>query len=351
MATFAHEGAHDLVELVRDGRAITERRGADIETRSYASDTGARDMFDARVLRLYAQAWHLAVGDADFGLPAACDPAQERAILTATDDRAARLAVYTDWLIERGDPCGELASLRARHEREPDPALGGLIQRVELERGRALFGLFECEPDPALGPIQRAAPGRLSFERYDKPRLGRTELLRPRWADGWIDALDIGTSSGTLVALALLAPMARFVRGLHFHRGVSKRVRIALARALRAGQIRWVSLATERDAQLVLDLLPGLERVRMSVRMAATGHPTVRRLEIATFGVTALSGVWPCVETVAVRLTPHLVVPRVDDLLPPAALPALRTVELSGEPAACDAFAAQLPLTLHLVRT
>ena len=46
------------------------------------------------------------------------------------------------WLIERADPCGELASLRRRNEADKDPALAALIQRMELQHERALFGLL-----------------------------------------------------------------------------------------------------------------------------------------------------------------------------------------------------------------
>ncbi len=89
----------------------------------------------------------------------------------------------------------------------------------------------------------------------------------------------------------------------------------------------------------------------MSVRnRAPRGHPLVRRLELTSFGAMGLVGTWPRVDTVAVHLQRHFTVPKPADLLS-AALPALHTIELSGDAAACDAFAAEVPRSLHLVRT
>ena len=52
--------------------------------------------------------------------------------------------------------------------------------------------------------------------------------------------------------------------------------------------------------------------------------------------------------TVALTLTPHMVVPNLRFLRP---FPSLRTIELSGRPADCDAFALEVPPSVHLVRT
>src|SRR5205823_2220712 len=97
MATFARDGATFQTELVRDGRALREQRKTDVRKQTYASEIEARAAFDRRVIELVDDGWGLVTPDADFGTPVARDPAQERAILAATTDRAELLAVYNDW--------------------------------------------------------------------------------------------------------------------------------------------------------------------------------------------------------------------------------------------------------------
>src|SRR5262249_30315741 len=152
--------------LVREGRVVHETGRYGVRRDTHPGETDARAAFERRAIALVGDGWQLVEPDGDLGTPVAADPVQEHAILDAIDDRPERLAVYTDWLLERGDPCGELASLRARHERDRDRNLGALIQRAELAHDRALFGLAHVAPSPR-------------------------GVVRPVWRDGWIDAFDI----------------------------------------------------------------------------------------------------------------------------------------------------------------
>jgi uncharacterized protein (TIGR02996 family) len=320
MAKFMRDGETAPRSLVRAGTVVTDND----QRSTYATELEALAAFDRRANDLVDEGWGVIEVDNDLGLPRACDEAQERAILAAGDDRDDRLAVYTDWLIERGDPCGELASLRARNEKDNDPALAALIQRFELQHERPLFGLFHGVRAPR----------------------GVVKLV---WRRGWVDALDIATSSDTFVSLALLAPVARFVRGLVFQRQVARRVCRALARSPRRDHIRRLQLAFG-DVQPVLDALPALDTLALNASMfIERGHPRVRRIELASFGTNTLDGRWPGVDTLALTMTPHMVRPRALSLLRP--FPALRTIELGGDPAACDALAAELPRSVHLIRT
>jgi uncharacterized protein (TIGR02996 family) len=60
------------------------------------------------------------------------------AIRAAPDDDAPRL-VYADWLIERGDPRGELIQVQCALARRPDDATLAARQRVLLTRHRAAW--------------------------------------------------------------------------------------------------------------------------------------------------------------------------------------------------------------------
>lgn len=116
----------------------------------------------------------------------------------------AERAVLRDSLIERGDPRGELAALRAGR---PDArALGSL----EKTRGIELFGLFALLP--------RAWRDQIAFG----------------WRDGWIDEIAVsGSPHHEVVHAALHAPMARFARTLTLDESVTLEPCACLARITR----------------------------------------------------------------------------------------------------------------------
>jgi hypothetical protein len=230
----------------------------------------------------------------------ACDPALEAQIAQANDgQRSALLAVYADWLGERGDACGDLAALRARDERTHTAELGAAIQKLELAREVDLFGLLTRLPNYRSGVVMM-------------------------WRDGWIDGYDFVSSQGTLARLALLAPMARFVRTLVFRHEHSEGVRSAIGTWKRRGQIRRLALPPTAWAQELLDVLPGLDELTMPAgTRTAHGHPAVRTLVLSVRDVRKgkLTGSWPAVRRVVVRYSGRGKPPSALDIVDEAALP------------------------------
>jgi hypothetical protein len=298
------------LELVRAGDVVIEELhtgGAEPRRDRFADDDAALAAFRRRVVELVDEGWRLSLADADLDHPVATDPELEARIASASDaERTGLLAVYADWLGERGDPCGELAALRARDERGHTPELGAAIQRVELARELELFGLLT----------------RLPNHRDSAAML---------WRDGWIDGYDFVTTSGTLAMFALLAPMARFVRALVFRQQHTVEVRSAIAVWPRRAQLRRLVVPHTGYAQELLDVLPGLDDLTMHVGNRVRGHATVRRLVL--YGNNAprskLAGEWPAVREVVLRYRGKR--PEVDDVLAEASLPAHPVVTVEAQ--------------------
>jgi hypothetical protein len=153
--------------------------------------TAARTLHDARAARI---AYYLRVAELlDTGWRRtsrfADDLLESEELPFPVDDDAAR-EVYRDWLLERGDPRGELATLRAA-----DPLDTRAIASLEKTRGVELFGLFSM-----------------------LPRTWRDDVSLV-WRRGWVDEIVVqhGSVVGPLEELvhaALHAPMARFARYL-----------------------------------------------------------------------------------------------------------------------------------------
>jgi len=304
VALFSKDGRTFNLELVRDGDTIVEEQhvaGDGPRRRRFADAAAALAGFRDRVLELIADDWKLSATDDDLAHPLARDPDVEQRIATATDtDRRGLLAVYADWLGERGDPCGDLAAPRARSERGHTAELGAAIQRLELARERDLFGIGAALPN------------------Y------RSNVVAV-WRDGWIDGYDLATPSGTVTTLALLAPMARFVRALTFQHQQSTSIRSAIATWPRREQIRKLVLPHTAWAQELLDVLPGLDELEMPVSLRdLRGHPHVRSLVLSVADVRKgkLGGAWPAVQRVVVRYHGRGEPPSALDLIDEAALPA-----------------------------
>lgn len=326
MALFSREDRTFNLELTRQGNAVTEQLhvgGSPPRAVPYLNEAAALDAFRRRVLEIVEDGWRLSLADADLDRPVARDELQEHAIVQCgegdEDERAARLAVYRDWLIDHGDPCGELASLRARQETDPDPTLGGAIQQLELARERELFGLLTALPNFRDG-------------------------LKPLYRHGWIDGFEVATSSGTLTTFSLLAPMSRFVRRLVLLRTHSPEFRSAVALSSRRGQIRTLELGTHGYAQELLDVLPNLHTFQiLGGTPVLRGHPGVKKLVALVERGGGLHGSWPSLRELELRVGEHTLGWR--DLFADRDLdmPLFETLTLSGVPVVVERYTASLP--------
>jgi uncharacterized protein (TIGR02996 family) len=302
LALFSRDDRTFNLELARSGSTVVEEMhvaGSGPHRTDHGDDATALAAFRRRVLELVGEGWKLSLPDGDLARPIARDPELEAKIVDAGDDaRPGLLAVYADWLSERGDPCGDLASLRARKELATDPALAAAVQQLELRREVDLFGLLT------------------QLENH-------REGARPVWRDGWIDGYDIATSQGTLASFALLAPMARFVRALVFRHSHSPGVRSAIALWPQRAQITSLVVPHTGYAQELLDVLPGLRSLTMPVSTTVRGHAGVSRLvlELGDVRRGRLTGTWPAVTEVVLRYRGVGAAPKPIDLIDDAALP------------------------------
>ena len=309
MALFSRDDRTFNLELARTGTVVVEELhvgGAGARRDVHPDEATALAAFRRRVVELVGEGWKLSLADADLDRPVARDPDLEAKIVGAGDaERPGLLAVYADWLSERGDPCGDLASLHARKAAAPDGELGAAIQQLELRRELDLFGLLSQLPN-------------------------HRDKIRPLWRDGWIEGYDIATSSGTHALLALLAPMARFVRSLVFRHSHSPGVRSAIGMWPHRAQLRNLVVPHTGYAQELLDVLPGLRALTMPVVQVAHGHPGVERLilELGDVRRGRLSGVWPAVREVVLRFRGVGPAPQPIDILDDAALPGAPSVIL-----------------------
>lgn len=311
------------LELTRDGHVLIEQVHLGTHTpqrTEYPTEDDAIKAHRERVVKLIVEdEWQVASVNDDAAWPVARDLAMEQAILDATDDRRERLAVYTDWLIERGDPCGELAALRSRADRDPIAIVEAVAQH-EAQHADALFGPISALP-PSTSP----------------------RGLVWHWQDGWIEAFELDGTSATQLNLALHAPMARFVRRLIIRWRFSPAIGPALAMWPRRGQIRALELQhASQHAHEILDALPALEHVAMPAgSRTPKGHPTVRSLELAVDNEhRRLVGPWPALR--ALRLRAISDAPGLDELFLGALLPEVRELELSGTRAGVATLAATL---------
>jgi hypothetical protein len=296
-----------VAELARARATITiERSGTVIVDHAppaaphvvdYPNDRAALAIFRKRVAELVGQGWQLSRGDSDIGSPVAREPRMEEQL--RGDFSAENVAIYDDWLIENGDPCGELSALRLR----------GLPTR-ELETARA-YELFGAYAD--VSPHAQVAI---------------TALYTHGWVNTWrLDRL----AAGTLVAFALLAPIARFVHTLQVGGECHlPTLRYALLRSPQRRQLRTLDVFERASCAGLLDALPALETVTLPAGAPGPGHAHVRSatLEIRE-GQFLLDGAWPALEHLTLRGGP-----RIADLLDDARLeryPRLTRVEVDGE--------------------
>ena len=101
----------------------------------------------------------------------------------------------------------------------------------------------------------------------------------------------------------MLAPIARFVRGLVFHRGHSLYERSAVAMSPRRHSIRRLEFTSMAHAQELLDALPELESVTMPLGARTSRGPDHVRSLVVTGGTAVTDlvlGAWPALDTLTI---------------------------------------------------
>ncbi len=305
MAELAKPGKTILVE--RSGTLLAEHAPpAAPASMDYPNERAALAIFRKRITELVINGWQLSRGDADIGGPVATHPSLERALRERLEPD--QLAVYNDWLIEHGDPCGELAALKLR---------AAPTDELEAARGYELFG---CLADLLVAmPAYRPA-------------------MVPQWEHGWIagwllDRLNLGT----LFAYALHAPMSRFARRLVVRFGChGPTLRYALARSSHKDQIVDLALAERGMAAHLLGALPAIATLAMPAGEVTDGHAHVRMLalELQPGRTQSLvTGAWPMLERMAIRaprIAGRIVAQLIEDA-PLEKLRALRHVDVDAD--------------------
>lgn len=272
MATFTRDGAAVTISLfgrvvVEDGPlGIARREHRDERAAQIAYYTRCAELLDDRYIRQTPFVADLVVAE-DSDLVHAID----------AGDRDA-LAVYTDWLLDRGDPRGERATLTDERA----------ISSLEKTRGLELFG-------PA------AFVGRQWRDQFSYV-----------WKDGWIDevwfhldeeGLRPNPPDREVMQHALHAPMARFARWLCVDDWYVTPIWECLDRCTCLQRIRGVrhSAVTNCFAEM-LDALPALEELELLRTSITTGgHRGVKRLLVTVDDDPLLiRGEWPALRTLEI---------------------------------------------------
>lgn len=270
------------ITLVRAGRAIVERSAFGPAHRTLHDERAALIAYYARIAELLDDRW---VRTSPFveDLVHADEPA-----LVADIDAGDRdaLAVYTDWLLERGDPRGELAVLR--NAPAPDARK---ISSLEKTRGIELYG-----------PLSTLAP------RWH-------EQFAYVWRDGWVDEIvfrQIPVSTGQhlympadreLMQHALHAPMARFARWLTVDDWYVTPIWECLGACTCMTKIRGLRHDCVTICyRVMLEALPALEELELlRTSIVEAGHPRVRRLRVTVDEDRLdIRGEWPSLETLEI---------------------------------------------------
>ena len=258
----------DSVEMLVEGRAVLERTPRANARRDWHDERAALIAYYRRIAELLTTGWTRISSFADDLITA-----DEPDLVTAINegDRAA-LSVYTDWLLERGDPRGERAVLT-------DPKQ---IASLELTRGIELFGPSVMIP----------AAWRAQFTYV--------------WRDGWIDEVWFhrdreaprNVNDEELMQHALHAPMARFARWLQIDAWYSAPPWERLAACTCLEHIRGARYPGDIRRQL-LESMPSLEELESSGSRVFHGHPRIKRLQlmVANDSLDVL-GEWPALKTI-----------------------------------------------------
>lgn len=270
----------DELTIVREGNAVVEHTAFGPARRELHDARAALIAYYVRIAELLDDRWiRMTPFVDDLVVP-------EEPSLTAEVDAGDRdaLAVYTDWLLDRGDPRGELAVLRAA----PSPD-AKKIASLERTRGVELFG-----PLSTLGQRWR-------------------DQFTYVWRDGWIDEIVFheGRSEQYLLTPpdrevmqhALHAPMARFVRWLTVDDWYVTPIWECLGDCTCLAQIRGVHHNCVTICyRVMLEALPALEELELlRTSIVEAGHPRVRRLRVTVDeDRLEIRGDWPALETLEI---------------------------------------------------
>jgi hypothetical protein len=274
---FAQSGTVFEVELAREGCDVVERRHGPTpseERRPFPTEREANTAYYQRIAELVEIGWDRRSGCETVDEPGDADLL---AGVSAFDPDA--LAVYTDLLLERGDPRGELATLRATAR---DTAVTTRLAQLEHEHRGELFGALAMLPDGY----------REQFELVYRRGWIAEIHARYRWTVPKVD-------ERAALYFVLHAPMTRFAHTLELDGSYA--TACLQLRCEHLGRFRTLRL-TAGGSMHVLDVLPGLEELVVGYN-AHRGHPGIRRLTITASpdGTVAFGGDWPALEHVTIE--------------------------------------------------
>jgi hypothetical protein len=312
------------IELVHEDTRVVEHTPYGSARRDLHDERAALIAYYARIADLLADRWIRTTPFVD-DLVVAPEPTLVEAI--DAGDRDA-LAVYTDWLIERGDPRGELAALRAASE--PDERKIGSLEKT---RGVELFG-----------PLCML------------PRTWR-EHFAYVWRQGWIDEVVFARveqdvplpPDAELMQHALHAPMARFARWLSVDTWYSTPIWECLGACSCLRRIRGLRYASAMACHReMLDALPALEELELlDCDSTSGGHRGVRRMRmhLRITSLAELAGEWPSLRRLELAADNSIALARSLKVLD---LPQLREVVIEADELVDDVVRMVVDRTAHL---
>ncbi len=274
------------IELAREGCEVVERRlgsSAGIERRRFPSELGADVAYHERMAELVETQWRRR---------SPCEDRPDRAdaelIEAVAGGEAMAAQVYNDWLLDRDDPRGELASLRAQRDVGSNADVDARIAEVEREHGVELFGLL------AVLHVRFRA----QFELVWRHGWIHGVIARHKWfSDG--PGMD-GADTREALHHLLHAPMARFVRELDLDTRFADACS-SFTSCVHFDRIRRIRLRGVGQTS-VLDAFPSLEEVELPV--TAASHPRVHTLTIHVEDgrELRLAGAWPALRRLTLVL-------------------------------------------------
>jgi hypothetical protein len=283
----------DWVELMLDGEAVIERTAHADARRVLHDARAALIAYYRRIAELLDDRW---IRTTRFVDDLAVTPEPELVAQADAGDRDA-LTVYTDWLLDRGDPRGQLAALRT----EPDPD-HRRISSLERRCGVEVFG-----------PL--ASMGRRWLDCFTYV-----------WRDGWVDEIlfhyPVTSDSPSppdreVMQHALHAPMARFARWLQVDDWYVTPIWECLGACTCTHKIRGVRcVGVLHVYKEMLDNLPGLEELEAQrTSWVLGGHPRIRRMRLTVDDDRLeVRGEWPSLRTIELVCKRHVTRDELRDL-------------------------------------
>ena len=269
------------------GRSLVAGEALLEEEHHYASPVQARWEYDRRVAEHESRGYLLLFDDSQEA-PVARDGELEQALRRWPDDDDTRL-VYADWLAERGDPRGELASTQHGLALATDPATRDRLRRRELE-------LLTEHRARLFGELGRRVVS-VSTQHY------AIDQLELDWRLGFVDGATLYAAydqppAAELLRLLLELPICQLIDRLSVARLPEERryqpVLDALAEVPLPQTLRQLELGERRVGELRLGarharLLERLERLTLRAE-ALTVEPPVElgRLQHLSLQLTRL---------------------------------------------------------------